>query len=164
MCPKTGKSSSLTSVIYWPLQSLKIFRSQILSLYFRFFKNFSYYSKPINIWLSLFSLLLHLQQRMLKRCQWFMWSYERKRQWPVTDNGDWPHESSPEKNRIAFKIWTAVPRVKKYNIFAAVQILETIRFVLSHDDSITRGQPPKSVTGHWRVLSYVFIRPFSMHI
>ena len=28
------------------------------------------------------------------------------------------------KNRIAFKIWTAVPRVEKYEIGAAVQILE----------------------------------------
>ena len=38
------------------------------------------------------------------------------------------------KNRIAFKIWTAVPRVEKYKIGAALQILETIRFILFRDD------------------------------
>ena len=56
-----------------------------------------------------------------------------------------------EKKRIAFKISTAVPRVEKYNICAAVQILESISF---RDDLFTRGQPPISVTGHWRILSY----------
>ena len=69
------------------------------------------------------------------------------------------------KNRIAFKIWTAVPRVEKYAIgAAAIQILETIRPLFHNDsfatgqkcdDSCTRGQPPISVTGHWRILSYV---------
>ena len=45
------------------------------------------------------------------------------------------------KNRIAFKIWTIVPRVEKYKIgAAAVQILGTIRFILFRDDSFTRGQ------------------------
>ena len=38
------------------------------------------------------------------------------------------------KYRIAFKIWTAVPRFEKYKIGAAVQILETIRFILFCDD------------------------------
>ena len=72
-----------------------------------------------------------------------------------------------KKNRIAFKIWTAVTRVEKYKIGAAVQILETIRFILFLDDllevsqlcddgSFTTGQPPISVTGHWRILSYVY--------
>ena len=32
-----------------------------------------------------------------------------------------------KKNRIAFEIWTAIPRVEKYKIGAAVQILEIIR-------------------------------------
>ena len=61
-----------------------------------------------------------------------------------------------KKKRIAFKIWTVFPRVEKYKIGAAVQILETFRFILFRDDSFTRGQPPISVTGHWRSLSYVF--------
>ena len=43
------------------------------------------------------------------------------------------------KNRITFKIWTAVPRLEKYKTGAAVQILETIRFILFRDDSFTRG-------------------------
>ena len=33
------------------------------------------------------------------------------------------------KNRIAFKISTAVPRVEKFKISAAVQNLETILFI-----------------------------------
>ena len=65
--------------------------------------------------------------------------YERIRQWPVTDITVWllVNESSRnnKKNRIAFKIWTAVPRVEKYRIGAAVQILETIRFILFRNDS-----------------------------
>ena len=48
------------------------------------------------------------------------------------------------------------------NKSVAVQILEAIRFILSHlrefsqlcDHSFTRGQPPISVTGHRRILSY----------
>ena len=60
-----------------------------------------------------------------------------------------------KKNRIAFKICNAVPRVEKYKIGAAVQTLETIRFILFRDDSFTRGQPPISVTGHWLILSYI---------
>ena len=44
------------------------------------------------------------------------------------------------KNRIAFKIWAAVPHVEKYKTVAAVQILETICFILFHNDSSTRGQ------------------------
>ena len=71
-----------------------------------------------------------------------------------------------KKNRIAFKIWTAVPRVEKYKIGAAVQILETISALfyfatihireVSHkyNDSFTIGQPTISVTGHWRIHSY----------
>ena len=34
-----------------------------------------------------------------------------------------------KKNRTAFKIGTAVPRVEKYKIGAAVKILVTIRFI-----------------------------------
>ena len=45
-----------------------------------------------------------------------------------------------KKNRIAFKIWTAVPRVENHKIGAADQIWETIRFILFCDDSFTRGQ------------------------
>ena len=41
---------------------------------------------------------------------------------------------------MAFKIWTAVSRVEKYKIGAAVQILETIRFILFGDDSFMKGQ------------------------
>ena len=44
------------------------------------------------------------------------------------------------KNRIAFKIWTAVTRVEKYNTCAAVQILVTICFISFRDASFTRGQ------------------------
>ena len=44
------------------------------------------------------------------------------------------------KNRIAFKIWNAVPRVEKYKIGAAVRILETIRFIIFRADSFTRVQ------------------------
>ena len=36
----------------------------------------------------------------------------------------------------------------------AVQILKAIRFFLFRDNSFTRGQPPISVIGHWRILSY----------
>ena len=43
----------------------------------------------------------------------------------------------------------------------AVQILETIRFISFRDDSFTKGQPPISVTGHWRILSNAkSIRPW----
>ena len=45
------------------------------------------------------------------------------------------------KNRIAFKIWTAVPRIENYKIGgAAVQILDNIRLIIFHADSFTRGQ------------------------
>ena len=44
------------------------------------------------------------------------------------------------KNRIAFKIWTAVPGEEKYKIGAVGKILETIRFIPFRDDSFTRGQ------------------------
>ena len=44
------------------------------------------------------------------------------------------------KNQVAFKIWTAVPRVEKYKIGAAVQILETVRFIIFRVDSLTKGQ------------------------
>ena len=51
--------------------------------------------------------------------------YERIRQWPVADIGGLPlvnDRRDIKKNRIAFKIWTAVPRVEKYKIGEAVQI------------------------------------------
>ena len=61
---------------------------------------------------------------------------ERIRQWLVTVTDF----VAKQKNRIAFKIWTAVPRVEKYKIgAAAVQILETTRFILFRDDSFTRS-------------------------
>ena len=72
------------------------------------------------------------------------------------------------KNRIAFKIWTAFPRVEKYKIGSAVQILETIRFILFRDDSFTREQSniqrfiyERSATNirDWS-LAYSFICPF----
>ena len=44
------------------------------------------------------------------------------------------------KNRIDFKIWTAVPRGEKYKIGTAVQIWEAIRFILFRNDSFKRGQ------------------------
>ena len=44
------------------------------------------------------------------------------------------------KNRITFKIWTAVPGEEKYKIGAVGQILETIRFIPFRNDSFTRGQ------------------------
>ena len=36
------------------------------------------------------------------------------------------------ENQIAFKIWTAVPRIERYKIGSAVQILETVRFIFTH--------------------------------
>ena len=62
-----------------------------------------------------------------------------------------------KKKRIDFKILTAVSCVEKYKIGAVVQILEAMRFILFRDDSFTRAQPPISVTGHWRILSYIHI-------
>ena len=69
------------------------------------------------------------------------------------------------KNRIAFKIWTAVIRVEKYNTCAAVQILVAICFISFRDDSFTRGQSnlrrfmyERSVTNiHDWSLAYSFI-------
>ena len=43
-------------------------------------------------------------------------------------------------DRIGLKIRTAVPRVEKYKIGAAIQILETIHLILFHNDSLARGQ------------------------
>ena len=70
------------------------------------------------------------------------------------------------KNRIAFKIWTAVTRVEKYNTCAAIQILVTICFISFRDDSFTRGQSPISVIGHWCILSYIYEvgRSTSLHL
>ena len=69
------------------------------------------------------------------------------------------------KNRIAFKIWTAVTRVEKYNTCAAIQILVTICFISFCDDSFTWGQSnlrrliyERSVTNiRDRSLAYSFI-------
>ena len=49
--------------------------------------------------------------------------YERIRQWPVIDIGGLPlvnDRRDIKKNRIAFKIWTAVPCVEKYKIGTAL--------------------------------------------
>ena len=97
--------------------------------------------------------------------------FERRRQWPVT--GYWCLTSRKwivswnKKKRIAFKILTAVPRMENYKIGAAVQILETIGYISSRNDSFTRGhskmwrftrgQPQISVTGHWRILSHMYV-------
>ena len=61
------------------------------------------------------------------------------------------------KNRIAFQIRTSVPGEERYKIGAVGQILETIRYIPFRDDSIMRGQSLVSVTGHWRILSYIYI-------
>ena len=37
-------------------------------------------------------------------------------------------------------IWTAIPRIEKYKIGTAVQILDTIRFIIFYADLYTRGQ------------------------
>ena len=42
------------------------------------------------------------------------------------------------------------------NLGAAVQILETIRFILFREDSFTRGQSQISMTGHWRIRSCMY--------
>ena len=65
-------------------------------------------------------------------------TYERIRQWPVTDNGGWPHlvNESPRNKKKPGSHW------------------ETIRFILFRNDLFTRGQPPISLTGHWRILSF----------
>ena len=66
-------------------------------------------------------------------------------------------EIKKKTDTIAFKIWTAVPRVEEYKIDAAVQILEDYPlYLLFRDDSLTRGLPTISVTGHRRILSYVY--------
>ena len=44
------------------------------------------------------------------------------------------------KYRIAFKIWTAVPRGEKYKIGAAVPIWDYISFILFRNDSFKKGQ------------------------
>ena len=71
-------------------------------------------------------------------------TYGRIRQCPVTDIGGWPlvNESSrnEKKNRIAFEIWNAIPRVEKYKIGAVAQILGTIHFILFRDDPFTSGK------------------------
>ena len=73
-------------------------------------------------------------------------TYERIRQWPVTDIGGWPLVNEWSRNKkkngwMAFKIWTAV-------------LVETFLF---RGDSFTRGKPPISLTGQWRFLSYMHL-------
>ena len=105
-----------------------------------------------NVCSNLFSsLFIHKVMRSLNhpwtiRCMTKSSLYERIRQWPVMDIGDLPLVN--ESSRIAFKIWTAVPRVEKY----ASQVSQIC------DDSFTRGQPLISVTGHWRVFFHI-LRP-----
>ena len=61
-----------------------------------------------------------------------------------------------KKNRIAFKIWTAVPRVEKYKFGAAGQILETIRFISFRYDSFTGGHSNTYTTIHLRAVSHQY--------
>ena len=74
----------------------------------------------------------------------FRWSLaysfiERIHQWPVMDIGGWPlvNESSWIKKPDSLY---NLPRVIKYKTGAVVRILATIRFILFHADSFTRGQ------------------------
>ena len=59
------------------------------------------------------------------------------------------------KNRITGKIWAAVRRVEKYKIGAAVQILETLRFILFRDDSFRSG-PVNYATIHLREVCHQY--------
>ena len=65
-----------------------------------------------------------------------------------------PVTSREIKNRIAFKIWTAVPRVEKYKIGAAVGILETIRFILFRANLFRTERSVKYATVHLRMPSH----------
>ena len=76
------------------------------------------------------------------------------------------------KNRIAFKIWTAVTRVEKYNTCVAIQILVSICFISFRDDSFTRGPSnlrrfiyERSVTNirDWSLAySFIYSRSFNL--
>ena len=61
---------------------------------------------------------------------------------------DGPLVNESSRNKI-----TTAPILYFSTQGTAVQMLHGIRF-LFRDDSFTRGQPPISVTGHWRILSY----------
>ena len=54
-----------------------------------------------------------------------------------------------KKNRIAYKIL-----ISALFYFATIYLREVSQICY---DSFTRGQPPISVTGHWRILSYVYM-------
>ena len=59
------------------------------------------------------------------------------------------------KNRIAFKFRTAVPRVEKYKIGAAVGILETIRFILFRPNLFRIERSVKYATVHLRMATNI---------
>ena len=70
------------------------------------------------------------------------------------------------KNRVVFKIWSAFPSVeniKSVQQFRFLRLSALFHFTTIHlrevsqicDDPFTRGQPPISVTGQWRILSNV---------
>ena len=79
--------------------------------------------------------------------------YVRICQWPVTDIGGWALVNASLRNKKNLLKSEPKTRVEKYKVGAAVQILETTRFILVRDDLFTTGQPSISVTGHWRILS-----------
>ena len=74
------------------------------------------------------------------------------------------HKSSRNKKKHGYPLKSEPQSLALKNIKSAkhFSFLETIRFSLFHlrevsqifDDSFTRGQPPISVTGHLRILSY----------
>ena len=73
---------------------------------------------------------------------------------------DWPLVNGSSGNRIKrmfSKIWATAQILYFSTRGTAVRILKAIRFFLIRDGSFRRGQPPISVTGHWRFLSYMYM-------
>ena len=66
------------------------------------------------------------------------------------------------ENQIAFKIWTAVPRIERYKIGSAVQILETDLFSFIYERSVKYATIHSREVSHpacdWS-LAYSFIYP-----
>ena len=81
---------------------------------------------------------------------------------PVTSHGYWWLTSrkwiiANKIKRIVSKIWTATTVLYFSTWGTSAQILKAIRF-LFRKYSFTRGQPPISVSGHWRILSRIRIQ------
>ena len=73
----------------------------------------------------------------------FHYIYKRIRQWSVTDIGGWLLVQPFEFLKLSDLFY-----------FATIHLREVRQIC---DDLFTRVQPPSSVTGHWRILSFVKI-------